>query len=85
MVMSVNVTRDCACGAGGGGFLFGVSELYDLPVRVGVGLGDGCWATTENGAMPKHMSATSGDKRKRIACIKSFLLHRDNREILAAV
>jgi len=26
-VMSLKVMGDCACGAGGGGFLFGVSEL----------------------------------------------------------
>ena len=42
LVMSVNVTGDCACGAAGGGVLAGTAELYDLPVRVGVGEGVGC-------------------------------------------
>jgi len=42
LVMSVNVTGDCACGAAGGGVLDGTAELYDLPVRVGVGEGVGC-------------------------------------------
>jgi hypothetical protein len=27
LAMSVNVTGDCACGAGGGGFVVGISEL----------------------------------------------------------
>ena len=40
-VISVNVTGDFACGDGGGGFVVGVSELYDLPVRCGVGVGLG--------------------------------------------
>jgi hypothetical protein len=40
--MSLKVTGDCACGAGGGGFLVDVSVLYDRPVRCGVGVGVGC-------------------------------------------
>ena len=42
LVMSVKVTGDCACGADGGGVLAGTAELYDLPVRAGVGEGAGC-------------------------------------------
>jgi len=45
-VMSVNVTGDCAWGADGGGLSVGIAELYDLPVRAGVGEGDGCWQKT---------------------------------------
>ena len=42
-VMSVKVTGDCACGpAGGGLFAAGTAELYDLPVRAGVGEAAGC-------------------------------------------
>lgn len=44
--MSVKVTGDCACGMDGGGLFAGTVELYDLPVRAGVGdaagVGDGC-------------------------------------------
>lgn len=42
--MSVNVTGDWACGTDGGGLFAGTAELYDLPVRAGVGegVGDGC-------------------------------------------
>ena len=46
LVMSVNVTGDCACGADGGGLVVGTVELYDLPVRAGVGDGDGCCEKT---------------------------------------
>ena len=48
LVMSVNVTGDCACGTDGAGLFVGTAELYDLPVRAGVGEGveDGCWEKT---------------------------------------
>jgi hypothetical protein len=50
LVMSVNATGDCACGAGGGGLFAGTVPLYDLPVRAGegegAGVGDGCWQKT---------------------------------------
>jgi len=42
LVISVNVTGDCACGADRGGVLAGTAELYDLPVRTGVGEGVDC-------------------------------------------
>lgn len=42
LVISVNVTGDCACGADGGGGFVGRAEPYDLPVRTGVGEGVGC-------------------------------------------
>src|SRR5829696_5881884 len=48
LVMSVNVTGDCACGTDGADLFAGTAELYDLPVRAGVGEGveDGCWEKT---------------------------------------
>lgn len=48
LVMSVNVTGDCDCGVDGGGLVAGTVELYDLPVRAGVGeaVGEGCWEHT---------------------------------------
>ena len=47
VVISVNVTGDGACGPGGGGAFGSSGLLYDRPARCGVGVGVGCWATTE--------------------------------------
>ena len=51
LVISVNVTGDCACGADGGGVFAGPDELYVLPVRAGEGEAVGCWHKTDGGAV----------------------------------
>lgn len=59
LVMSVNVTGDCACGADGGGLFEGTDVLYDLPVRVGDGDGAGCWHKTLDAAVSSRKDKTS--------------------------
>ena len=61
LVMSVNVTGDCACGADGGGVFIGPDELYVLPVRAGEGEADGCWHKTAGVAVNSRRDKTSRD------------------------
>ena len=61
VVMSVNVTGDCACGTDGGGSFAGPDELYDLPVRAGAGEAAGCWHKTVGVAVNNRKDKTSRD------------------------
>src|SRR5882672_1496960 len=71
LVTSAKVTGDCPCGAGGGGFLAGASELYDFPVRCGVGPGVGCWPNTIVRLTLRNKRTSATNKRKRIVRIKN--------------